>query len=84
MARLRGDPRDRDIKVIGHETDARRMFDVWVMETPKLRPERTKLIKRLTKQCERRYEDALSLMCDLASGEPDQRLRNGEQPGHPA
>ena len=70
--------------MIGHETDARRMFDVWVMETPKLRPERTKLIKRLTKQCERRYESALSLMCDLASGEPDQRLRNDEQPGHPA
>lgn len=83
MTRLRADSRHRDIMVLGEDRAAERAFPIWVMETPKMRPSRTALLRTLVEEgCEGSYGKALGMMLELASGQEDQRYwgdagRNG-------
>lgn len=74
MTRLRADSRHRDIMVLGEDHASERAFPVWVMETPKMRPSRTALLRTLVEEgCEGSYGKALGLMLELAEGQDDQR-----------
>jgi len=71
MTRLRSDSRHTDIAVLGQDWAEERAFPVWAMETPKMRPERTKLLSRLVEGCGESYGSALRMMLDLAAGQED-------------
>ncbi len=74
MTRLRADSRHRDIMVLGEDHASERAFPVWVMETPKMRPSRTALLRTLVEEgCEGSYGKALGMMLELAEGQDDQR-----------
>lgn len=74
MTRLRADSRHRDIMVLGEDHASERAFPVWVMETPKMRPSRTALLRTLVEEgCEGSYGKALRLMLEMAEGQDDQR-----------
>ena len=73
MARLRSDSRHTDIRMLGEEWGVERAFPVWVMETPKMRPDRTKLLSRLVEGCEGSYGSALRMMLELAAEQEDHR-----------
>jgi len=76
ISRLRADPRHRDLKVIGVEFDKKRAFAVWVMETPKMRPNRSALLRKLVEEgCEGSYRKALKMMLELSDEYEDQRQR---------
>lgn len=74
MTRLRADSRHRDIIVLGEDHASERAFPVWIMETPKMRPDRTALLRTLVEEgCDGSYGKALGMMLELASGQEDQR-----------
>jgi len=76
MLRLRGDTRHRDLKVLGEDFGTERAFPVWVMETPKMRPDRTTLLRNLVGEgCEGSYGLALKMMLELADEQEDQRRK---------
>ena len=66
MARLRSDTRHRDLRVLGEDVASERAFPAWVMETPKMRPDRTLLLRELVESCEVSYGTALKLMLEMA------------------
>lgn len=73
MRRLLTDTRHRDVKVLGEDFAAHRAFPVWVMETPKMAPSRTELLRKLTATCGGSYEQALGMMLELNREQVDQR-----------
>ena len=75
MARLRSDSRHTDLRVLGEEVGVKRAFPVWVMETPKMRADRAKLLSRLVEGCGGSYGSALRMMLDLAAEQEDHRRR---------
>jgi len=79
MTRLRSDTRHRDVKVLGDDKAAKRAFPIWVMETPKMRPDRTALLHKLVEGCEGSYGHALKMMLELADEQEDQRRRGATQ-----
>lgn len=66
MDRLRADTRHRDLTVLGEDFGSQRAFAVWAMETPKMRPERTALLRKSVERCGGSYGSALKLMLDMA------------------
>ncbi len=75
MSRLRADTRHRGLEVLGEDMASERAFPVWVMETPRMRPDRTALLHKLVGGCEGSYGHALKMMRELASEQEDQRRR---------
>lgn len=75
LTRLRSDSRHTDLRVLGEDVGAKRAFPVWVMETPKMRPDRAKLLSRLVERCGESYGSALRMMLDLAAEQEDHRRR---------
>lgn len=73
MSRLHADTRHRDMKVLGEDFAFERAFPVWVMETPKLSPSRTDLLRKLIGGCERSYDQAFGMMAELVREQVDQR-----------
>lgn len=75
MDRLRSDSRHDDLQVLGQDLGVERAFPVWVMETPKMRPDRVKLLGKLVEKCEGSYGAALRMMLELAAEQEDHRRR---------
>jgi len=74
MARLLADSRHHKVRVLGEDFSTERAFSVWVMETPKMRPDRLALLRTLVEEgCEGSYGKALGMMLELAHGQTDQR-----------
>lgn len=73
IARLRADSRHRDLRVLGEDVGLERAFQVWAMETPKMSPEHTDLLRLLIEGCEGSYGSALKLMLELADDKQDNR-----------
>lgn len=73
MVRLRSDIRHRDLRVIGEDISSERAFPVWVMETPRMRPDRTASLRELVKSCEGSFGSALRVMLELSQEQEDQR-----------
>ena len=75
MTLLRSDTRHRDVKVLGDDLATERAFPIWVMETPKMRPDRSSLLGKLVEGCEGSYGQALTMMLERADEQEDQRKR---------
>jgi len=75
MTRLRTDARHRDVKVLGEDRAVARAFPIWVMETPKIRPDHTALLHKIVGGCESSYGHALKMMLELAREHEDQKQR---------
>ena len=75
MTRLRSDARHRDVKVLGEDRAVERAFPIWVMETPKMRPDHTALLNKIVGGCESSYGHALKMMLELAREHEDQKQR---------
>lgn len=74
MARLLADPRHHKVKVLGEDFSTERAFSVWVMETPKMRPDRLAMLRTLVEEgCEGSYGKALGMTLKLAQEQADQR-----------
>ena len=66
-------------RALGDDKAAKRAFPIWVMETPKMRPDRTALLHKLVEGCEGSYGHALKMMLELADEQEDQRRRGATQ-----
>lgn len=73
MGRLRSDTRHTDLQILGQDWAEKRAFSVWIMETPRMRPERSRLLERLVEGCEGAYGSALWMMLEFAAEEADHR-----------
>jgi len=63
------------MKVLGEEMASERAFSVWVMDSPRMQPDRISLLGKLVEECEGSYGQALDMMLELASEQEDQRRR---------
>jgi len=73
MARLKRDSRHRDLVVLGEDLASDRAFPIWMMESPAMRPERTKLLRRLVEACEGSYGLALAMLLEMINEQKDHR-----------
>lgn len=75
MTRLRADTRHRGLRVLGEDGAVARAFPIWVMETPKMRPDHTALLHKIVEGCESSYGHGLKMMLELAREHEDQKQR---------